>query len=38
MTEKPNEKPTLVENAASDDPVDLAKLRVSQDFFETTNV
>lgn len=38
MTEKPNEKPKLVENAASDDPFDLAKLRVSQDFFETTNV
>ena len=28
----------MVENAASDDPFDLAKLRVSQDFFETTNV
>jgi len=30
--------PTLVENAASDDPFDLAKLRVSQEFLETTNV
>ena len=32
------EKPRLVENATSDDPFDLAKLRVSQDFLETTNV
>lgn len=32
------EKPKLVENAVSDDPFDLAKLRVSQDFLETTNV
>ena len=31
-------KPGLVGNAASDDPFDLAKLRVSQDFLETTNV
>jgi hypothetical protein len=30
--------PTLVENATSDDPFDLAKLRVSQEFLETTNV
>jgi hypothetical protein len=36
MTEKP--KFELVENAVSDDPFDLAKLRVSQDFLETTNV
>ena len=28
----------MVENAVSDDPFDLAKLRVSQDFLETTNV
>jgi len=28
----------LVENAASDDPFDLSKLRVSQDFLESTNV
>ena len=32
------EKPKLVENAVSDDPFDLAKLRVSQDLLETTNV
>jgi hypothetical protein len=32
------EKPKLVGNAVSDDPFDLAKLRVSQDFLETTNV
>ena len=34
------EKPTLglVDDAVSDDPFDLAKLRVSQDFLETTNV
>jgi hypothetical protein len=34
-------KPTkleVVENAVSDDPFDLAKLRVSQEFLETTNV
>jgi hypothetical protein len=36
MTEKP--KFELVENAVSDDPFDLAKLCVSQDFLETTNV
>jgi hypothetical protein len=36
MTEKP--KLGVVENAVSDDPFDLAKLRVSQDFLETTNV
>jgi hypothetical protein len=36
MTEKP--KFELIENAVSDDPFDLAKLRVSQDFLETTNV
>ena len=28
----------LVENAASDDPFDLSKLRVSQDFLEATHV
>jgi hypothetical protein len=31
-------RPKLVEAAESDDPFDLAKLRVSQDFLETTNV
>jgi hypothetical protein len=36
MTEKP--KLGLVDDAVSDDPFDLAKLRVSQDFLETTNV
>ena len=36
MSEKP--KLEVVENAVSDDPFDLAKLRVSQDFLETTNV
>jgi hypothetical protein len=36
MTEK--SKLELVENTVSDDPFDLAKLRVSQDFLETTNV
>ena len=36
MTEKP--KLEVIENAVSDDPFDLAKLRVSQDFLETTNV
>lgn len=36
MSEKP--KFEVVENAVSDDPFDLAKLRVSQDFLETTNV
>ena len=34
-----SDKPKLViENAVSDDPFDLAKLRVGQDFLETTNV
>jgi len=33
-----SEKPKLVDHAVSDDPYDLAKLRVSQDFLETTNV
>ena len=32
------DKPRLVDDAVSDDPFDLAKLRVSQDFLETTNV
>ena len=36
MSEKT--KLEVVENAVSDDPFDLAKLRVSQDFLETTNV
>jgi hypothetical protein len=36
MSEKP--KLEIIENAVSDDPFDLAKLRVSQDFLETTNV
>jgi hypothetical protein len=36
MSEKP--KFGIVEAAVSDDPFDLAKLRVSQDFLETTNV
>jgi len=36
MSEKP--KLGIIENAVSDDPFDLAKLRVSQDFLETTNV
>ena len=36
MSDKPQLE--LVENAASDDPFDLSKLRVSQDFLETTNV
>ncbi len=36
MSEKP--KIEVVEGAVSDDPYDLAKLRVSQDFLETTNV
>jgi hypothetical protein len=36
MPEKP--KLELLENAVSDDPFDLAKLRVSQDFLETTHV
>ena len=35
MTEK---KPRLSRERGSDDPFDLAKLRVSQDFLETTNV
>jgi hypothetical protein len=35
---KPKAKLEVVENAASDDPFDLAKLRVNQDFLETTNV
>ena len=37
MTDKPS-KPKLVENAISDDPFDLDKLRVNPDFLETTNV
>jgi len=36
MTERP--KLGLIDDAVSDDPFDLAKLRVSQDFLETTNV
>ena len=36
MSEKP--KLGIIENAVSDDPFDLMKLRVSQDFLETTNV
>jgi hypothetical protein len=36
MSDKPQLE--LVENAASNDPFDLSKLRVSQDFLETTHV
>jgi hypothetical protein len=37
-TPKAKRKLEVVESAVSDDPFDLAKLRVSQDFLETTNV
>src|SRR4051794_19249266 len=38
MSDKANAHLGLVGAAASDDPFDLSKLRVSQDFLETTNV
>jgi hypothetical protein len=38
MSDKSNAHLEPVEAAASDDPFDLSKLRVSQDFLETTNV
>jgi hypothetical protein len=38
MSDKPPAHLAVVESAASDDPFDLEKLRVSQDFLETTPV